>query len=188
MGKWIETLKKDIATARDNYVKYYCKKNDIDIDSIEWSSDNYNLFISEIHTTIYDIIYDIDSGQPKGQLIEYCLYIEQRAVLKQSIALNYKSYCMGARLANITTNKTTSGYINKFMLKNGFTVSDVTIVSENVVLINDMYYDINDIIYCIDNNIHRDELYNYNEYSLELYQKDEKANIPIFSEWLNNKK
>ena len=90
-------LKKDYEKACNAYIKAFCKKQDVKF--YGWIGDLVGsvALLSEICLNIHDIVWDINSKQPKGLIFTW--YYDNLENAEKSI--NYFSYTKGLRIKDI---------------------------------------------------------------------------------------
>lgn len=83
----------------DEYIKLFCEKQEIDYENFEWLHTNETAtFNDEYFFSIEEIIYDINTEQPKHNILEWQDYIVKHTLDNNKLpTINYRSYCIGAR-------------------------------------------------------------------------------------------
>ena len=77
--------------------------------------------------------------------------------------------------------------LNGFLLNNGLDYSDIGLISETIILINDCYYDYKDIMFCYDNKVNYDTLQEHYDYALDLWE-DNPDSVLNLKDWLKTNK
>lgn len=82
----------------NDYVQTFAKKQELDFDG--WVGNDIGglaLFsCAELHFNLSDIVFDINTNQPKGKIIDwYYGYLENEK------KMNYKSYCNGLKFEKL---------------------------------------------------------------------------------------
>lgn len=97
----IEKLKKEYEKNCNEYLRKFCKKQDLQNGG--WVNNNIGgiAFCSDFTFNFNDIVWDINSGQKKGLILSW--YNESLESVEHSI--NYYSYTKGLRIKDLT-NKT----------------------------------------------------------------------------------
>ena len=93
----MSTLKLQYEKACNEYVKIFCKKQDMEFEL--WICDTIGdiAMCNDFFFSLSDIAYDVNSNQPKGLIIDW--YYENIEAPNKSI--NYYSYTNGLRVAEI---------------------------------------------------------------------------------------
>lgn len=94
----IKQLKETYDFACNEYVKKFCNKQEMTNEG--WVNDDVGgiALCSDFYFNLHDIVWDINSKQPKGQIIDW--YYENLDNPEKSI--NYYSYTKGLRIADIS--------------------------------------------------------------------------------------
>jgi hypothetical protein len=94
----IKALKELYESACNGYVELFSKKQGIEFDG--WVGDEVGGIASFIHQYFFDIseiVYDINTNQPKGLIIEW----QQDMIENGNVEINYYSYSKGLRLKDV---------------------------------------------------------------------------------------
>lgn len=97
MEKNMEDLRKVYEKVCNDYLDFFCKKQEIIFEG--WVSDQVGgiAFFGECFFSFPDIVWDVNSNQPKGLIVDW--YHENLELPEKSI--NYFSYTKGLRVADI---------------------------------------------------------------------------------------
>jgi hypothetical protein len=74
------------------YVKIFCEKQEFDFDDIHWAGGIVGswVIIGDFSFNFHDIVWDVNSEQPKGKIIEWYNYTLSA---NPTEVINYFSYC-----------------------------------------------------------------------------------------------
>ena len=88
-------LKKEYQSCCNEYLKKFCNKQDFDFKSGFWVGNDIGgvFFVSDFYFNLYDIVWDINSQQEKGLIIQW--YDDFAGYMTTSI--NYYAYTKGVR-------------------------------------------------------------------------------------------
>ena len=94
----IKELKKNYESSCNQYLKEFCKKQDFTNDG--WVNDDIGgiALCSDFFFNLHDIVWDINSKQPKGIIINW--YYDNLENTEKCI--NYYSYTNGLRFSHLT--------------------------------------------------------------------------------------
>lgn len=94
----IKKLKETYEFACNEYLQKFCNKQEMDNEG--WVNDDVGsiALCSDFYFHLHDIVLDINSKQPKGQIIDW--YYENLDTPEKSI--NYYSYTKGLRISDIS--------------------------------------------------------------------------------------
>ena len=88
----LNNLKKSYKKAIGQYLEVFCSKQDLYVEHLVGDGDII-CFGCVFFFSFSDIMYDINTNQPAGQIIDW-LYM---CLDRQDVNINYRSYCMGLR-------------------------------------------------------------------------------------------
>lgn len=93
----INDLKKQYELVCNEYVKIFCKKQELDFEG--WVGDTVGgiAYCSDFYFNFHDIVWDVNSKQPKGAIIDW--YYGNLDMPEKSI--NYFSYTKGLRVSDL---------------------------------------------------------------------------------------
>jgi len=90
----MKKLQKSYELACNSYVKAFCKKQDMDFNGWIGNSVGGIALCSDFSFNLHDIVWDMNSKQPKGVIIQW--YDDCLSKPKKSI--NYYAYTKGVRI------------------------------------------------------------------------------------------
>lgn len=98
----IEELNKQYEYICNEWIKKFCKKQEIEFDGFVGNEiGGVASFNEEYFFEMSDIILDLNTKQPKGLILEW-----QNSIVENGAFINYKSYTMGLRHKDIQISKT----------------------------------------------------------------------------------
>ena len=98
----IQELKKQYEQVVNEYIKVFCKKQDLHLE--HWVGNNIGeiaCFGDVFFFNFSDIVYDINSNQPEGLIIEW-LY---ESIENEEKCINFYSYSRGLRYQDLDKSK-----------------------------------------------------------------------------------
>lgn len=81
------------------YVKRFCRKQDLDFDDVHWIGGTIGgvFMVADFYFDFSDIVYDINSKQPKGLILKW----DWETVEHSPKIINYYSYTKGLRYEDL---------------------------------------------------------------------------------------
>jgi hypothetical protein len=106
LSKYNSKLYNELSNITDIYVKKFEKKHgyNLDYEFGEFKNEMCN-FGDHYYFSISDIIFDIETKQPKGLIFQWLDDYVEYSYKKNVTKINYKSYSMGLRYENLKTSK-----------------------------------------------------------------------------------
>lgn len=104
--KKISELDANYSKCCDQYIKFFCDKQDISYTSFNWIHVNeMAMFIDQYFFNMQEIIYDVNTNQPQHQILEWQDHIVEYTMYNKDLPkINYSSYCMGERYDLLKNN------------------------------------------------------------------------------------
>ena len=103
MEKKIEKLKKEYDKVINDFIKLFEEKQGVCFEY--WIADNIGgiaCFGDILFFNLDDIVYDLTSNQPKGQIIDWVY----ESIYNEDAKLNYYSYSKGLKFSDLKKKKT----------------------------------------------------------------------------------
>lgn len=102
MTKDAKKLKNDFECAVHAYMMAFCTKHDYHYDPSDWVGGEKGIgtivLVGDMYFNFDDIRYDIDTDQPKDQIVKWYDYSYELSLLGENTHnVNYEHWCMGFR-------------------------------------------------------------------------------------------
>jgi len=94
-----EKLKKTYFSVCNKYLKAFCEKQDFEFDENAWVNEDIGgvAMINDMFLNFSDIVWDVNSEQPKGMITEWYYMCLENAIN----SINYFSYTHGIRIKDL---------------------------------------------------------------------------------------